>query len=69
MDFLCSAPRHINSALNHLSSQVAIAVDRYSASAKDWDTICCFLVFRDIREAPKDTNQLVRDHHVKGHPA
>lgn len=69
MECLCSTHKHIKSPLSHFNSQVAIAMDLYSASGDDRDIVCCFLVFHDIGEAPKDTNQPVRDRRVKGQPA
>ena len=44
-------------------------MDRYLASAKEQDTICCFLVFHEIGEDPSRTNHLVRDLQIKGHLA
>jgi len=39
--------------LNHLSSHKANAIDLYSASAEDLDTVGCFLVFQEIGELPR----------------
>ena len=46
-----------------------MAIERYSASAEDRDTICCFLVFQEIGETPRETNQPVRERRVNGQPA
>lgn len=54
---------------SHFNSQVVVAIDLYSASTDDLDTVCCFLVFQDIGELPKRTNHPVRDRRVKGQPA
>jgi hypothetical protein len=41
-------------------------MDIYSASAEEQDTVCCFLVFQEIGELPRSTNQSVMEHLVKG---
>ena len=62
-------PRLWRRSLNHFNSPVTAVMDRYSASAEERDTVCCFLVFHEIGEDPSRTNHPVRDLRVKGHPA
>lgn len=38
------------SAWSHVSSHVKAAIDLYSASAEDLETVCCFLDFYETRE-------------------
>lgn len=38
--------------------------DLYSASEEERETVCCFLVFQDIGELPRNTSQPVRDRRV-----
>jgi hypothetical protein len=40
---------------NQVSSQQTVAIDRYSASAKELETIVCFLDFQEIKESPRKT--------------
>jgi hypothetical protein len=35
------------------SSQVTKAIDLYSASIDDMETVCCFFHFQEINESPK----------------
>jgi hypothetical protein len=49
-------------------SQVTAAIDRYSASADDLDTVCCFLDFQDIKESPRKTQNPVTDLLESGQP-
>lgn len=44
-------------------------MELYSASAEERATVCCFLVFQDMGEWPKNTNQPVRDYRVSEHAA
>lgn len=41
-----------NKALSHFNSHVIAAIERYSASAEERETICWFLVFHEIGEFP-----------------
>jgi hypothetical protein len=43
------------SASNQRNQTISLVVDViawYSASVEDWETIDCFLLFREIRESP-----------------
>lgn len=62
----CVTPKLNKSPFNHFNSHTSVAVDRYSTSAKDLDTVCCLFVFKDIGESPRNTNHTVRDLRVKG---
>lgn len=47
--------RQENNVFNHFNSQVVEAMEWYSASAKEWETICCFFSFpRDKRITKKN---------------
>lgn len=39
------------------------------ASAEEWDTICCFLVFHKIGEKSSNTNHFVKEQRVMRQPA
>lgn len=53
--------RSSNKEDNQTTSNVAFAIDLYSASADDLDTVCCFLDFQENNESPKNTqNQKLR---------
>lgn len=41
-------------------------IERYTASAEDLATVCCFLVFQEIGEPPRKTNQPVINLFVRG---
>ena len=41
-------------------------MERYSASAEERETVCCFLVFQEIGDFPRKTNLPVSDRRVKG---
>src|SRR5436190_1447712 len=48
--------------LSQVSSHVAVAIDRYSASVMDdLDTVVCFFVFQQIRESPRKIQKHVVD--------
>ena len=36
---------------NYIISQVPLAIDLYSASTEDLETVCCFFDFHDMRES------------------
>lgn len=55
-----------SNALSYLSSNVIEAMEWCSASVEDRDTVCCFLVFQDIGEPPRETSQLMSKWQVKG---
>ena len=61
-------PRLERRLFNHVNSHVVSAIDRYSASADKRDTVCCFFVFQETGEPPRNTNQPVRERLVKGQP-
>lgn len=66
---LCKIPRSKSKVLSHLSSQVIVAIERYFASIEECDMVCCFLVFQEMGECPKNINQPVIKHRVRGQPA
>jgi len=47
---------------------VVVAIARYSTSAEEGETVCCFLVFQEMGECPKNTNQPVVKRLVRGQP-
>jgi hypothetical protein len=49
--------RYLCKEKTHISSQQATVIVRYSASANEQDTVCCFLDFQDIRESPWNKQQ------------
>lgn len=53
--------------LSHFNSQVTPAMDPYSASAEDLETMTCFLVFQEIDDFPRNTRQPVKEQRVRGH--
>lgn len=52
-----------------MNSHVALAMDLYSASVEDLDTLCCFLDFQEIKELPSITQKPDMDLRVSGHAA
>jgi hypothetical protein len=54
---------------NQRSSLVAVAIDLYSAFVEERETICCFLVFHEIREELSMVKYPVVDRRVIGQPA
>ena len=60
----CSIPNSFNKDNSHVSSQQALAIDMYSASADEQDTVSYFLDFQDIKESPKNTHNPEIDHLV-----
>ncbi|KAJ9683175.1 hypothetical protein PVL29_002267 [Vitis rotundifolia] len=72
MSFICSSFPNLNSrrrCLNHMSSHVAKAIARYSASALDLATTSCFLLFQDIRLPPIKTQYPEVERLSVGEPA
>ena len=59
-------PRELNNPFNRFSSQVAAAIERYSTSAEERETVVCFLVFHEIGELPNITKYAVKDRLVRG---
>ena len=59
-------PKSESTLCSHLSSEVSAAMKRYSASAQERDTVCCFLIFQDIEEKSRKTIHLVSDRQVRG---
>ena len=53
--------KSFNRASNQVISQTVKAMALYSASAKDLETIDCFLDFHEINESPKNTQNPVVD--------
>jgi len=51
----------------HTSSLVVIAIDIYSASVEDLETMVCLLVFHDIGEPPSITKYPMKDLLERGH--
>ena len=54
---------------NQVTSQQAAAMERYSASALDRETVFCFLDFQEINEFPRNIQYPVVDRRVSGHLA
>ena len=50
-------------------SQTTTAMDLYSVSDEDRDTVCCFLDFHEIKETPRKTQNPVTDLLVLGQEA
>ena len=50
-------------------SQTATAIDLYSDSAEDRETVCCFFDFHEIKDSPRKTQKPVTDLLVSGHEA
>jgi hypothetical protein len=46
-------PSSFNKASNHITSDVALAKDLYSASVLERDTVACFLALNDNRFGPR----------------
>ncbi|KAM2775497.1 hypothetical protein COP1_020241 [Malus domestica] len=46
---------------NHVTSQQVVAMERYSASALECDTVVCFLVFQDTGACPSKMQYPVID--------
>lgn len=61
--------RSLNKEDSHTTSHVALAIDLYSASADDLDTVCCFFDFQEINESPKNTQKPEIDRRVSGQVA
>lgn len=53
--------------LSHTISHEATTIARYSASADNRETVCCFLDFQDINEPPRKTQNPVIDLLVSTH--
>lgn len=45
--------RSLNKEDNQTTSHVAFAIDLYSASVDDLDTVCCFLDFQENTNLPR----------------
>jgi hypothetical protein len=56
-------------AINQVSSHEQEAMERYSASADERETVCCFFDFHEMREAPRKTQKPVVERRVSKHPA
>ena len=52
-----------------MSSQLVVAIELYSASADERDTVGCFLVFQETGERPNIIKYMVRERRVKGQVA
>lgn len=46
------------------NSQHVTAMEQYLASTDEWEIVCYFLVFQEIRECPKEIKYPVIDHLV-----
>lgn len=66
MGLVCGIPKEDNNHFNHLSSQTVVAMDLYSPSAEERDTICCFFVFQAIGDVLSITKYPVKDRRVIG---
>ena len=62
----CSRPSSFNSFRIHFISRNAVAIDLYSASAEECDTVRCFLVFHAISDPPSITTKALSDLRVRG---
>ncbi|XP_061353049.1 uncharacterized protein LOC133297846 [Gastrolobium bilobum] len=58
-----------SSCFNQMSSQVAVAMERYSASALDLATTLCFLLLQEIKLSPTNTQYPEVDLLSIGEPA
>ena len=61
-----NTPTEANNAINQVNSLVVTAIDRYSASALERETVGCFFVFQETGDPPSVTKHPVRDRLVKG---
>ena len=66
---LCSISKSFNKLINHTNSHVALAIDLYSASIEDLETVHCFFDFQEIKDAPMKIQKPVTDLLVSGHVA
>jgi hypothetical protein len=48
-------PNELRNDFNQINSHVALAIERYSASAEERDTVGCFFVFQEIGDPPSIT--------------
>lgn len=55
-----------NNPFSHFTSQQTVAIERYSVSADDLDTVLCFFVFHDTGELPNIMKYPVVDRLVTG---
>ena len=57
---------HKKDASHYHDEQVTAAIERYSASVEEQDTVCCFLVFHDTGENLRSTRRPLNDCRVRG---
>ena len=50
-----------------MTSQETVASARYSASAVDRETVCCFFDFHDTRYLPRKTQETITERRVSEH--
>ena len=62
-------PSSFSNERSQVSSQVAFAIDLYSASADDLETVCCFFDFQEIKESPRNTQKPLTDLLLSRQPA
>ena len=62
-------PKSCRIYFNQVISQQVIAIERYSASTLDRDTVLCFLVFQEINELSRNMKYLVTNCQVSRHLA
>jgi len=62
-----NTPKEASKDLSHISSLVAAAMDRYSASVEEHETVVCFLVFPATGDPPSVSKYPVSDRRVRGH--
>jgi len=61
-----NTPNEARRAFNHTGSLVTAAIERYSASADDLETVVYFLVFRETSEPPRVTKYPINKRLVSG---
>lgn len=59
VEFLRKTPNSRRRRRSHIISLLADDIERYSASAVDFEIVVCFLHFHEIREAPKNMHHPV----------
>ena len=61
--------RSLRKAINHVNSQVILAIAWNSASAKNLETVLYFFDFQEIGESSRNTQKPMVDRLVPGHIA
>lgn len=50
---ICSTPKSLTNCFSHFNSHVKVAIDLYSTSTEQRETVCCFLNFARHKRQPK----------------